>query len=237
MTFIKTLRAGLLGASCLALGACFGSSGGGALVGGGGSAGSIAEFDATFSELSSGNGNFGATSTKLSGTGNFSGSAKLELIEVADQNNRGFALGDLRVQADFDNNTISGQASNFRGEMGGEEIILTGTLDTANGLVAPTLTSETLDLTALPGAPVIPGAPTSVVTTGFNMDMGGQLADEDGTIGNVNLGLSGFFGAPVGQLQATGAAGAASVVVSHAPTTNASPISIAGSGTFYIERD
>lgn len=242
MTHIKLMRAGMIGVSCLALGACFGSSNGGtggdgAGGGGGGGANTVAEYDAKFDQLSAPTSGLAPTSSELTGKANFSGTTKIQLFEAANTANTGVALGDLSVQADFDNETIAGTATNFRGEIGGQDVVLTGTLDTQNGIAPSVLSEVTSPITLPPGVPAIPGAPTSVTTNTFSINMGGQLSDADGVIGNVNLGMGGAFMGPIGGSEATAAVGPATVVVSDVAGAANSLIDIGGAGTFYLERD
>ncbi len=236
MTYIKLVHAGLLGASCLALGGCLGSSNGGGLGGGGGSAGSVAEYDTKFSELTANTSGLAPTSKELTGSATFSGSTKIQLFEAANASNTGEAIGDLALQADFDTETISGTATNFRGTLNGEDVALTGTLDTANGLAPSSLLEVTSPIILPPGVPAIPNAPTSVTANSFSVYMGGELSDDDGVIGNVNLGMLGVFVGPIGGSEATAAYGPSTVVVSDV-TGTAGLIDIGGAGTFYIEKD
>lgn len=233
----SVLRAGLLGVSCLSLTACLGNGGGGAIGGGpgGGPATTRAEYDAKFDELTNTT-SLAPTSVELVGQGTFRGSTLLNVTANDNTNTTGYALGDLEVQADFDNETIAGTATNFRGEMGGDAFALDGTLDSANGIAPSVLSEQTQPIILPPGVPPIPGAPTEVVTNAFTLNMGGELVDPvSGSIGNVNLGLGGSFLGPVGGGQAQAAVGPATVVVTNAP--GGAPIVIGGGGTFVLERE
>lgn len=237
MNYYHLMRAGLLGASCLTLSACLGSSNGGlggAGGSGGGAAATISDFDAKFDSLTTTT-TLAPTSVELTGQGTFKGSTKLNVFEAANTANSGTALGDLTVVADFDAETISGTATNFRGELGGEAFTLDGTLDSANSAIPSTLTEMTTPIPPLPGG-AIPGAPTSVTTNAYAVNMAGQLSDPvSGSIGDVNLGIGGAFLGPVGGGQAQAAVGPATVVVTNVPGTVG--IGIGGGGTFYLERE
>lgn len=242
MKYNNLIRAGVLGASCLALSACLGSSNGLAIGGGGGGAGggaggkTPAEFDSKFNALSSSTSGLAPTSTKLGGTATFTGVTKVSLFEAANTSNTGEAFGDLTVQANFDNETISGQATNFEGTVGGNAVTLTGTLDSANASVPSTLASVTTPLANVPGVPSVPGVPTSVTATSFALNMGGQLSDADGVVGNVLMGLGGAFLGPIGGSEATAAVGPTTVVVTDVAGATGL-IDIGGAGSFYLEKN
>jgi hypothetical protein len=245
MIYTKGLRAGLVFASCLALSACFGNSsggaGGGGGTGGGGAGGgtlpaSAAEFDTKFDQLSANTSGLAPTSTALTGTATFTGATKVSLFEAANPANTGEAIGALAVEANFDSNTISGTATNFQGTVNGQSVALTGTLDTATALAPSTLSEQSNPIVLPPGIPAIPGAPTSVTTNAFAINMGGELSDPDGVIGTVNLGLGGAFLGPIGGSEATAAVGPATVVVTNVPGSTGL-INIGGAGEFYLERN
>ncbi|APE43921.1 hypothetical protein BOO69_11255 [Sulfitobacter alexandrii] len=234
------MRAGLLGASCLSLAACLGNGNGAAIGGGGGGGGggpatTRAEYDAKFDQLQNTT-SLAPTSVELVGQGTFRGNTLLNVTTNDQAATQGYALGDLEVQADFDNETIAGTATNFRGEIGGNAFTLDGTLDSANGIAPSVLSEQVQPIILPPGVPPIPGAPTEVVTNTFTLNMGGQLADPvSGSIGNVYLGLGGSFLGPIGGGQAQAAVGPATVVVTEQP--GGAPIVIGGGGTFVLERD
>tara|TARA_R110002020_G_scaffold400596_4_gene610724 strand:+ start:46829 stop:47560 length:732 start_codon:yes stop_codon:yes gene_type:complete len=243
MQYFNLIRAGALGISCLALGACLGSSngtaGGGGTGGGGGAGGggkTPAEFDAKFNSITSTTSGLAPTSKELTGTATFSGVTKVALFEAADPTNAGEAFADLNVQVDFGGETISGQATNFEGTVGGNPVTLSGTLDSANSPVPSTLISVTTPLASIPGVPSIPGAPTSVTATSFSLNMSGELSDDDGVVGNVLMGMGGGFLGPIGGSEATAAAGPTTVVVTDV-TGATGLIDIGGAGTFYLEKD
>jgi hypothetical protein len=238
MKYSNLVRAGLLGASCLALGACLGNSNGAAIGGGGGGGGgkTPAEYDAKFNALTSNTSGLAPTSRELTGAATFSGVARVSLTEAANPSNTGEAFADLAVQADFTNDTIAGQATNFEGTLNGAPIALIGTLDSANSPVASVLREQVDPIILPPGIPAIPGAPTSITSNVFSLNMGGELSDNDGVIGTVLMSMGGSFFGPIGGNQATAAVGAATVVVSDV-AGGAGLIDIGGAGTYYIERD
>ncbi|WP_152465955.1 hypothetical protein [Sulfitobacter sp. THAF37] len=240
MNYQTILRAGLLGVSCLSLTACLGNGNGGAIGGGGGGGGggpatTRAEYDAKFDQLQNTT-SLAPTSVELVGQGTFRGNTLLNVFTNDQAATEGYALGDLEVQADFDNETISGTATNFRGELGGNPFTLEGTLDSADGIAPSTLQEETQPIILPPGQAPIPGAPTEIVTNGFAVNMGGELSDPvSGSIGQVNLGIGGTFLGPIGGGQAQAAAGPATVVVSDEP--GGALIRLGGAGTFVLERE
>ena len=241
MNYFNLIRAGALGVSCLALSACLGSSngtagGGGGGAGGGGGGKTPAEFDAKFDAITSTTSGLAPTSKELTGTATFSGVTKVALFEAADPTTTGEAFADLNVQVDFGGETISGQATNFEGTVGGNPVALSGTLDSANSPVPSTLISVTTPLASIPGVPSIPGAPTSVTATSFSLNMSGELSDDDGVVGNVLMGMGGGFLGPIGGSEATAAAGPTTVVVTDVAGATGL-IDIGGAGTFYLERD
>jgi hypothetical protein len=172
----------------------------------------------------------------LTGAATFSGATQLQVFDASDPTISGQVIGELAVQADFDNETIAGQATNFQGTLDGQSVALTGSLDSANGIAPSVLSEVTSPIILPPGVPVIPGAPTSVTTNTFTLNMGGQLSDPTGVIGDVNLSIGGAFFGPIGGTTATAAVGPAAVVVSGVPGTPGL-IDIGGAGTFYIEAD
>lgn len=244
MHYINLIRAGVLGASCLALSACLGSSngttiggGGGAGAGGGAGGKTPAEFDAKFDALSSNTSGLVATSTRLQGTATYSGVTRVSLSSTADSTQTGEAFADLAVQADFGNETIAGQATNFTGTLNGNPVTISGTLDSANAVAPSTLAVVETPLAGVPGVPAVPGVPTSIVATSFALNLGGTLSDDTGEIGTVLMGLGGPFVGPLGSNDPAAAYGPTTIVVGQ-PVGGTNPgISIGGGGTFYLERD
>ncbi len=128
MTSISILRSTAIVMACCALSACLGNGGGGTGVGAGGG-GTQAEYDAELSRIQQ----IAPSSVKHSGTFDYQGQTLLETQDSAGTAN-GYMLGDVTATVNYDAETASGEATNFRGEVGGETVELTGTLDTNNAV-------------------------------------------------------------------------------------------------------
>ncbi|MEB8388950.1 hypothetical protein OO012_17110 [Rhodobacteraceae bacterium KMM 6894] len=190
MNAMNGFRLVLLVGACATLGACTSSSSGGAAGGAGGSGGgsggggtpaqAMAAFDAEMDK------NTGVLTTTINPTGkvNYTGKTKLNTINAKQTGFNGFVIGDLAMQADFDRDTVSGTATNFKGEVDGQAFELAGTLDTAN----VTDNSPNSVVTSAPTTIAGHTIRTTVLTSTLDGNLKNSLNDESS---DVRLVLSG----------------------------------------------
>ncbi|MCZ4352096.1 hypothetical protein O4H61_06165 [Roseovarius aestuarii] len=134
MTTIGVFRLGMIACACTALGACGTSSSGGAggPGGGGGGGGTPAQAMAAFDAAMDEGPKMGPTTINPKGKANYAGKTKINTINENQTGFSGFVIGDLEMEADFDQDTLSGTATNFKGQIDDKDVTLDGTLDTAN---------------------------------------------------------------------------------------------------------
>jgi hypothetical protein len=225
--FPAILRGTLALMACTAMSACLqgGGGAGGGGGGGGGGAGGLtpAEYQTNFNRVS---GMIPTSDMPASGSANFTGTVSTELREAnAGAAVVGTILGDLDLDISFDptvTSPISGTATNFRGELGGNDVTFAGTLAT-DATRFPTAVAVSEDTIPLPG-----GLGTVTTRTGgMSANLVGDL-ELDGADGEVILSLGGNFVGPGAQ-----AAYGPAVGTWWGPT---GPGEYVASGTFFIER-
>ena len=145
------------------------------------------------------------TTTQLTGTANYKGDVLVDTIANSDPGD--YLVGDLDIDMNFDqktNNPMSGTATNFRGQLGGQDIALNGTLSTSDPLNGSPVNEIGENSFAVPA----PGSGT-VFQTGMSLSMAGTITDPSGNpdnSGDALMTLQGTFRGPDGQL-VHGAAG------------------------------
>ncbi len=203
--------------ACISLSACLGSS---AAVGpgGGGGGGGTAAYDAKLDQVRG----MIPTIVRQTGTANYVGQTRLDTLDPAGTSSTptGYLVGDIALAANFDTESVSGTATNFAGEVGGQAVTLSGTLDTANSN-SPNLVSSSTTT-----APII----GTITTTALVANMRGTLTESiNNQSSDVELGLQGAFVGP----NANAIHGPAVALVGSSGTVG---FGFGGAGTYYLER-
>lgn len=214
------LRGAIATLACLSLGACLGSSGGGGT--GGGGAGGGGGGGSSFADNASRVQNLGPQTNRQSGTIDYVGQARVDTVDPGQSAPTGFLTADLALAANFDAGTISGTATNIAGEVNGNAVTLSGTLDSVNGSGPNTVVQTDI---------AVPAPGSGTITTGALLaSMQGTLTDDATNQSSLTeLGLIGSFTGA----NADGAFGTASALVGD---ENAVGFGLAGGGTFYLDR-
>ncbi|MGD9917435.1 MAG: hypothetical protein AB7U46_05405 [Paenirhodobacter sp.] len=214
------VRKGLaLGAVALSLAGCMGNGSGGG--GGGGGSMSSSDYDTKFAQIENlaPTGNM-PTSLKA----NYTGAAKMDLREGDTGDSIGEVMADLDLDVDWTegqtNNVWSGQATNFRGTMNGDDFTAEGVLE-----VDP----ETSTVGRSESTIALPTGGTQTVASGAMLvHLGGELT-VDGTTGQAGMQLGGAFFGDRGRA-AIGTAGLG------LNTDGDTSPELVGVGTYYLEQ-
>ncbi|MFZ5962060.1 hypothetical protein ACOXXX_03840 [Thalassococcus sp. BH17M4-6] len=163
----------------------------------------------------------GPQTIRQTGTVNYEGKTKIDSLDPETQEINGFFIGDIELAADFDDGSLSGTATNFEGEVDGEDVTLDGTLDTANTDDPNVVTQTDIELPANAG---------TITQGNLIANMRGDLTESiNNQTSTVQLSLIGSFSGS----NAEGAHGAAAALVGD---ENSVGFGFAGGGTFYLER-
>lgn len=226
MIAIKGLRLGMVACACMALGACGTSSSGGAgfagapgtPAGGGTPAQALAAFD---TQMANGL-KMQSTTINPAGKPNYAGRVKLNTLNEGQTGYSGFVVGDLKLQADFDKDKVTGTATNFTGEIDNQAFELTGTLDTAN------VTSNAPNTVVTSDPMIIAGQKYHVTTMLATLD--GKLTNSlTNEAADVELVLTGqAFGANADRIQ-----GSATALVGNKAEVG---FGFGGVGEFYVDK-
>jgi len=213
------LRGSLAALAAISLGGCLGSSNGTGLVGGtgGGVGGGTSTYQASVDRIQ----NLGPQTVRQTGTLNYAGKTRIETAEPGSSTSNGFFVGDVNIAANFDNETLSGTATNFAGEVDGQAVTVSGTLSTQNTTDPNIVTQSDVVL------PVVGG---TVTQGNLIASMRGTLTESvNNQSSTAQLSMTGAFTGP----NAEGATGTAALLLGD---ENAVGFGIAGGGSFYLEK-